>query len=52
MKKIILAAVASALIARLAAADGHGCKIDVLLALTRPIGSLAPAMALSAEMAM
>ena len=52
MKKIILAAVASALIAGPAAADGHGVKIGVLLGFTGPIESLAPDMALAAELAM
>ena len=37
MKKIILAAVASVLIAGPAAADGHGVKIGVLLGFTGPI---------------
>ena len=52
MKKIILAALASALIAGPAAADGHGVKIGVLLGFTGPIESLAPDMALAAELAL
>ena len=52
MKKIILAAVASALIAGPAAADGHDVKLGVIFGFTGPIESLTPPMADAAEMAM
>ena len=52
MKKIILAAVASALIAGPAAADGHNVKLGVIFGFTGPIESLTPPMADAAEMAM
>ena len=52
MKKIILAALASALIAGPAAADGHDVKLGVIFGFTGPIESLTPPMADAAEMAM
>ena len=52
MKKIILAALASALIAGPAVADGHDVKLGVIFGFTGPIESLTPPMADAAEMAM